>query len=288
MTFNMSNIKSELYLVATPIGNLDDMTFRAVKVLKEVDFIAAEDTRHTRKLLTHFDIHTPLIRYDENNKDIAGAQIIDHLKSGESAACVSDAGLPAISDPGVDLVKLAIEANIKVVPIPGANAALSALICSGLDTTAFTFVGFLPKTAKKCREVLERLKSHEETLIFYEAPHHLKATLKTLFDVFGNREAVIARELTKIHEEFIRGELSELINKFNDNEPRGEFVIVIAGSDIKSAENIENVNTNLMDIYKGFIAEGLDKKSAMRETAKRLNISRREVYQAVLNEEIGD
>ena len=284
MTTN--EFKSVLYLVATPIGNLEDMTFRAVKVLNEVDFIAAEDTRHTRKLLTHFDIHTPLIRYDENNKDIAGAQIIECLKSGESAACVSDAGLPAISDPGADLVKLAIEANIKIVPIPGANAALSALICSGLDTTKFTFVGFLPKTANKCREVLNRLKSYEETLIFYEAPHHLKATLKILREILGNREAVIARELTKIHEEFIRNDLEALMNNFNEMEPRGEFVIVIAGNNEENSENIETVNINLLEIYKKFIDEGLDKKTAMRETAKRLNISRREVYQSILREEI--
>ena len=284
----MCEIKSELYLVATPIGNLEDMTFRAVKVLNEVDFIAAEDTRHTRKLLTHFDIHTPLIRYDENNKDVAGAQIIERLKSGESAACVSDAGLPAISDPGADLVKLAIEANIKVVPIPGANAALSALICSGLDTTLFTFVGFLPKTSKKCREVLGYLKSHEETLIFYESPHHLRPTLKTLLEVFGDRKAVIARELTKIHEEFIRGNLSDLINNLDETEPRGEFVIVVAGINIENIENIKVEPMSLMELYNKFISDGLDKKSAMRETAKRLNISRREVYQSVLNEENGD
>lgn len=281
----MNEIESALYLVATPIGNLEDMTFRAVNVLKEVDFIAAEDTRHTRKLLTHFDIHTPLIRYDENNKDTAGAQIIERLKNGESAACVSDAGMPAISDPGADLVRLAIKANIKVVPIPGANAALSALICSGLDTTAFTFVGFLPKTAKKCRELLEKLKLYEETLIFYEAPHHLKSTLKNLLEVFGNRDTVLARELTKIHEEFIRGSLEELIKIFDGTEPRGEFVIVVNGSNIEDEENIETSNTNLIEIYKEFINAGLDKKSAMRETAKRLNISRREVYQNILREE---
>ena len=281
----INEFKSVLYLVATPIGNLEDMTFRSIKVLNEVDFIAAEDTRHTRKLLTHFDIHTPLIRYDENNKDIAGAQIIERLKGGESAACVSDAGLPAISDPGADLVKLAVEADIKVVPIPGANAALSALICSGLDTTKFMFVGFLPKTANKCREVLERLKSHEETLIFYEAPHHIKATLKILLEILGNREAVIARELTKIHEEFIRNNLEVLVNNFNEIEPRGEFVIVIAGNNEENFVDIETVNINLLDIYKRFIDEGFDKKTAMRETAKRLNISRREVYQSILREE---
>ena len=281
----MCEFKSELYLVATPIGNLEDMTFRAVKVLNEVDFIAAEDTRHTRKLLTHFDIHTPLIRYDENNKDLAGTQIIERLKSGESAACVSDAGLPAISDPGADLVKLAIEANIKVVPIPGANAALSALICSGLDTTSFTFVGFLPKTAKKCLEVLEEIKSHKETLIFYEAPHHLKSTLKNLLKILGNREAVLARELTKIHEEFIRNKLEDLINQFEETEPRGEFVIVVTGADDEIVYSADESTADIMTVYQKFIADGLDKKTAMRETAKRLNISRREVYNYILTKE---
>ncbi len=278
----MNELKSVLYLVATPIGNLDDMTFRAVKILSEVNVIAAEDTRHTRKLLTHFDIHTPLIRYDENNKDIAGTQIIERLKSGDNVACVSDAGLPAISDPGTDLVKLAIEANIKVVPIPGANAALSALICSGLDTTEFTFVGFLPKTQKKCREVLEHLKSHEETLIFYEAPHHLKATLQNILEVLGNRQAAIARELTKIHEEFIRGDLNELKAKFDNIEPRGEFVIVVAGSVNEISNVIDSSEYSLVELYKKFVNDGLDKKSAMREVAKKFNISRREVYKSVM------
>ena len=281
----MKKLETILYLVATPIGNLEDMSFRAIKVLNAVDFIAAEDTRHTRKLLTHFDIHTPLIRYDENNKDIAGAQIIERLKNGESAACVSDAGLPAISDPGTDLVKLAIEANIKVVPIPGANAALSALICSGLDTTSFTFVGFLPKTAKKCLEVLEELKSHRETLIFYEAPHHLKSTLKNLLKTLGNREAVLARELTKIHEEFIRSKLEDLILQFEETEPRGEFVIVVDGADDEIVDSDDESTDDIMTVYQKFIADGLDKKTAIRETAKRLNISRRDVYNYILTKE---
>ncbi|MBR1858177.1 MAG: 16S rRNA (cytidine(1402)-2'-O)-methyltransferase [Selenomonadaceae bacterium] len=283
----MNELKSILYLVATPIGNLDDMTFRAVQTLKEVDFIAAEDTRHTRKLLSHFDIHTPLIRYDENNKNLVGGKIIERINNGESAACVSDAGMPAISDPGADLVKLAIEANIKVVPVPGANAALSALICSGLDTTKFTFVGFLPKTNKKCHETLENLKSREETLIFYESPHHLTATLKNLLTVLGNREAVIARELTKIHEEFIRDNLKSLIDKFEEIEVRGEFVIVVEGNenldDIEEQfTNNQSTSENIFLVYNEFINSGLDKKSAMRETAKKLNIGRREVYNTIL------
>ena len=272
---------SELYLVATPIGNLDDMTFRAVKILNEVNFIAAEDTRHTRKLLTHFNIHTPLIHYDENNKNLVGEKIIERIKSGEKCACVSDAGLPAICDPGFDLVKLAIESKIKIIPIPGANAGLTALICSGLNTNFFSFVGFLPKTLKKSREVLEKIKLREETLIFYEAPHRLISTLKILCEVLGNRQAVIARELTKIHEEFLRNDLNSLIKFFSEVEPRGEFVILIEGL----TENLLNENSNennLIEVYEKFISEGLDKKSAMRETAKKLNVSRREVYKKIL------
>ena len=283
----MNELKSKLYLVATPIGNLDDMTFRAVQTLKEVDFIAAEDTRHTRKLLSHFDIHTPLIRYDENNKNLVGGKIIERINNGESAACVSDAGMPAISDPGADLVKLAIEANIKVVPVPGANAALSALICSGLDTTKFTFVGFLPKTNKKCHETLEKLKFIEETLIFYESPHHLTATLKNLLNVLGSRKAVIARELTKIHEEFIRDNLKSLVDKFDEIEVRGEFVIVVEGNaNLDDSEEVISNNQSTSEkislVYNEFVNIGLDKKSAMRETAKKLNIGRREVYNTIL------
>ena len=271
--------KGTLYLCATPIGNLEDMTFRAVKILSEVDFIAAEDTRHTRKLLTHFDIHTPLIRYDEFSKTQSGEKILNLLREGKNIACVSDAGLPAISDPGADLVKLAVESDIKVCPIPGANAALSALICSALDTSKFTFVGFLPKTAKNRRELLTALSTHIETLIFYESPHHLKKTLAELLDVLGNRKAVLARELTKIHEEFLRGTLSELAE--NLSEPIGEFVIVIEGK--KNFDEVKLPAENFIDVYKNLISQGVDKKSAIREVAKKFNLSRREIYNAVVN-----
>ena len=269
-----------LYLCATPIGNLEDMTFRAVRILKEVDFIAAEDTRHTRKLLTHFDIHTPLIRYDENCREEAGEKIIERILSGENCACVSDAGIPAISDPGANLAKLAIEAGIKISPIPGANAALSALVCSGLDTAKFTFVGFLPKSAKNRREFLEKLKKCEETLIFYEAPHRLKETLNVLAGSFGNRKIVLAREITKIHEEFIRGNLEEIVQ--NPGEIRGEFVIVLEGAKNFPEEFSEGSSENFIDFCKNLIETGTDKKSAIRETAKRFNVGRREVYNEIL------
>lgn len=271
-----------LYLCATPIGNLDDMTFRAVKVLREVDFIAAEDTRRTRKLLTHFEIHTPLVRYDEFSKNQSGEKIISSLLAGKNIACVSDAGLPAISDPGADLVRLAVDAGIKVCPIPGANAALSALICSGLDTARFAFAGFLPKTAKNRRELLKNLSTREETLIFYEAPHRLKKTLQELAENLGNRKITLARELTKVHEEFLRGEIFTLLE--NLEEPQGEFVIVVEG--LNGGEKIETPAENFIDAYKNLIADGFDKKSAMREVAKKFNISRREIYNALLKEEI--
>ena len=246
-----------LYLCATPIGNLEDMTFRAIRILKEVNLIAAEDTRRTRKLLTHFEIHTPLIRFDENCKAQVGEKILQRLLSGESVAVVSDAGLPAISDPGADLVRLAIDAGITVCPVPGANAALSALICSGLDTTKFFFAGFAPKTKKNRREFLQELSTVAATIIFYEAPHRLKNFLQELEEVFGDRQAVLARELTKIHEEFLRGKLSEL--KTID-EPRGEFVVLVEGN-----KDLPLLEDNPLDFCQKLLEQGLDKKSAMRE-----------------------
>ena len=269
-----------LYLCATPIGNLEDMTFRAIRILREVDLIAAEDTRRTRKLLAHFDIHTPMIRFDENCKTEVAEKILQRLQAGESVAVVSDAGLPAISDPGADLVRLAVDAGISVCPIPGANAALSALICSGLDTTKFLFAGFPPKTKKNRREFLQKLSTVEETVIFYEAPHRLKIFLAELAEVFGERRAVLARELTKIHEEFLRGKISELIEQLD--EVRGEFVILIEGATLLSVAEPEET---ISEVVEKFLAAGLDKKSAMREAAKKFNVSRREIYNSLLREE---
>ncbi len=266
----------ELFLCATPIGNLDDMTFRAVEVLKGVDFIAAEDTRHTRKLLAHFDIHTPLIHYDENNKSTVGKKIIARLLEGESAACVTDAGTPAISDPGADLVRLALEHNIKIVPIPGACAAINALIASGLETGSFIFVGFLPN--KNFSDRLQALKDRRETLIFYEAPHRLQRTLENLFEAFGARRVTLARELTKIHEEFIRGQLGSI----ELDAPRGEFVIVVEGAPEAMVENF--IDSDVLTIYNRLIDEGVERKEAMRRTAKQFGLSRRDVYQMTVKE----
>lgn len=282
----MNEQKGCLYLVATPIGNLEDMTYRGVRILSEADLIAAEDTRNTRKLLSHYDIHTPLTSYHEHNKFTKGPQLIEKLNEGMNIAAVSDAGLPGIADPGTHLVQLAIAENIKVVPVPGANAALSALICSGLDTVKFTFIGFLPKTAKKRRELLTGIKNRMETLIFYETPYHLKDMLKELAEVLGEeRQAAACRELTKKFEEFKRGTLAQLKTYFAENEPRGEFVVVVSGCEENEIEQQQKVSLTPVEYVQKLINEGNTKKDAMKMAAKVLNISRRDVYQAVLEAE---
>ncbi len=286
MITESANGAGTLYLCATPIGNLEDMTYRAVRMLGEVELIAAEDTRHTRQLLTHFDIHTKLTSYHEHNKFTKGPELIAYIQQGHDLVCVSDAGLPGICDPGSHLAELAIAAGIRVSPLPGCNAGLSALICSGLDTTLFTFVGFLPKTARKQQETLARIKNYEGSLIFYEAPHHLKATLKQLLAVLGDRQAVLGRELTKKFEEFRRGMLSELLAYYVDNDPRGEYVIIVEGASEETVQTeAEVISADPVELCRQLMAEGLDKKQAMRETAKKLGLSRRDVYQAMLTEQ---
>lgn len=285
MSITDSNEYGKLYLCATPIGNLEDMTYRAVRILGEVELIAAEDTRHTRQLLTHFAIHTKLTSYHEHNKFTKGPELIDYLHSGKDLVCVSDAGLPGICDPGSHLAELAIAQGIRVSPLPGANAGLSALICSGLDTTLFTFVGFLPRTAKKQQEKLSQVQDYAGTLIFYEAPHHLKGTLRAIYSVLGDRKAVLGRELTKKFEEFRRGTLSELLSYYESETPRGEFVILVAGTSENETKAEPIINASPVELCQKFIAEGMDKKEAMRKTAKTLGISRREVYKSLLAED---
>lgn len=278
--------KGCLYLVATPIGNLEDMTYRGVRILNEVDLIAAEDTRNTRKLLSHYDIHTLLTSYHEHNKFTKGPQLIEKLNEGMNIAVVSDAGLPGVADPGTHIAQLAIAEGIRVVPIPGANAALSALICSGLNTVKFTFIGFLPKTSKKRRELLLEIKNRMETLIFYETPYHLKDMLKELIDVLGeDRQAATCRELTKKFEEFKRGTLGQLRDYFAENEPRGEFVVVVSGCKEDFVEKEQEVVLTPVEYVKKLVDEGNTKKEAMKIVAKKLNMSRRDVYQAVLADE---
>ena len=222
-------MNGELYIVATPIGNLDDVTIRALEILKKVDYIAAEDTRHTLKLLNHFDISKPLISYYKENEKTKSELIIEKLLDGKNIALVSDAGTPGISDPGEEVIKKAIEKNIKIVPIPGACAAINAIICSGFSTKEFEFIGFLSAKRSEKIKKLEELKYDTRTLIIYEAPHKLENTLNCILEVLGDRKICIARELTKIHEEFIRGKVSELINSI---EYRGECVILIEGAEI--------------------------------------------------------
>ncbi|MDD6382588.1 MAG: 16S rRNA (cytidine(1402)-2'-O)-methyltransferase [Selenomonadaceae bacterium] len=272
-----------LYLCATPIGNLEDMTYRAVRMMSEVELIAAEDTRHTRQLLTHFDIHTRLTSYHEHNKWTKGPELVEWLLAGHDLLCVSDAGLPGICDPGSHLAALAIAEGIRVSPLPGCNAGLSALICSGLDTTRFTFIGFLPKTAKKQQEVLAEVRAYRDTLIFYEAPHHLTSTLRQMCTVLGeSRQAAFGRELTKRFEEFRRGTLAELLAYYEEHEPRGEFVLVVAGAGTEEASHEEEQPQDPVALCHQFMAEGLSKKEAMRQTAKALGLSRRDVYAALL------
>ncbi len=272
-----------LYLCATPIGNLEDMTLRGVRVLKEAAVIAAEDTRHTRKLLSHFDIHTPLVSYHEHNKASRGPELVDRLLAGEDVAVVSDAGLPGVSDPGADLVKLALAAGAPVTPVPGANAALSALVASGLDTDRFLFVGFLPRAAKKRRELIASLAELPYTLVFYESPHRLAATLAELAAALGDREAAVGRELTKKYEEFVRGSLADLAKCFAARETRGEITLVVAGGTGKAAAAPPAaLPEEPAAAVAALVAGGLTKKEAIRRVATERGLHRREVYQAVV------
>lgn len=277
------NRQGTLYLVPTPIGNLEDMTYRAVRILGEVDAIAAEDTRHTGILLKHFDIRKPLISYHEHNKEEKGAYIIAMLSEGRSVACVSDAGMPAISDPGADLAVKAISEGITVVPLPGPNAALTALIASGLDTRQFTFVGFLPKREKHRGEVLRELSQVKGTLLFYEAPHRLQEVLQDMYDAFGNRSITVARELTKKFETFVRTDLQSFVENLEQLTYKGEFVLVVSGADTVETEaaDISDAPMSYADAVKELIGEGVPKKEAIRQVAKRFNVSRRDVYNIV-------
>ena len=272
-----------LYLVATPIGNLEDITYRALKVLGEVDFIAAEDTRHTLKLLNHFDIQKPLISYYEHNIRERGEKIISRIKEGKNAALVSDAGTPAISDPGEDLVKLCIEEGIRVIPVPGAVAAINALICSGISTKRFSFEGFLSVNKKSRIDHLESVKDSQYTLIFYEAPHKLLNTLNDMLKYFGNRRITVAREITKKFEEFLYTDIENAIVHFNENQPKGEFVLIIEGADKEETSSPFDKMT-ILEHINYYIEAGFDKKEAMKKVATDRNISKRDVYAETIKE----
>ncbi len=267
-----------LYVVATPIGNLEDITFRAARVLREVDLIAAEDTRVTRKLLSHYDIHTPLTSYHEHSRPEKIAALVRQLAEGTSIAVVSDAGMPGISDPGEALVAVALEAGIVVTPIPGASSVLSAVAASGLPTARFTFEGFPPRPAQQLRRYLRDLEHDPRTLVFFEAPGRVAKTLEAMREVWGGRRAVVARELTKRFEEIRRGTLEELATYFAD-EARGEMVIVVEGASGTTEKPAEGtLDTRLA----AWIAEGLSEREAVRRAVAELGVPRRDAYAAAL------
>lgn len=269
-----------LYLVGTPIGNLDDMTYRAVETLKKVDLIAAEDTRNTLNLLNHFDIKTKLTSYHEHNKASKGQQLLELLFEGKDIAIVTDAGMPAISDPGEDIVKLCIENNIEITTVPGPTAFVSALVMSGLPTKGFVFEGFLSAKNSEREKRLQELKDCKETIIFYEAPHKLLRTLNHIKEVFGDREISVSREITKKFEETLRGKISLITEHFNENNPRGEFVLVVNGAEEKEKVYIISVT----DHVDQFISRGMDKKTAIAEVAKLRKIPKRVVYNEYENQ----
>ena len=266
----------KLYLCATPIGNLSDITLRCLEVLESVDLIAAEDTRHTLKLLNHFEITKPLTSYYEHNRKEKGYMLADEMLAGKSIALVSDAGTPAISDPGEDLVSICIEKGIDVVPVPGCVAAINALIGSGMPTGRFCFEGFLSVNKQSRREHLEAIKDETRTMIFYEAPHKLLATLKDFEKVFGgDRRISLCRELTKIHEEYVRLTVSEAIAKYEETPPKGEFVLVVSGAE----EKIEDFSSlSVSDHVEMYINEGLSEKDAMKAVAKDRGIKKSDIY----------
>lgn len=268
-----------LYLVATPIGNLADITHRALQVLRAVDLIACEDTRHTRKLLQHYGIDTKTISYHEHNEQQRARELIELLQQGSNVAVVSDAGTPAISDPGFRLVRGAIENGITIVPVPGPSALVSALIATGLPTDEFFFGGFLPARSGARRARFEEVRSVPGTLIFYEAPHRLAASLNDAYEVLGEREAVVARELTKLHEEIKRGRLSELAQHYSTVEqPRGEIVLLIDRTVLDQSAGEQSSNTSVAALVKQFEAEGLDHRAALKKAARELGLSRAEAY----------
>ena len=278
----MRSHKGKLFLIPTPIGNLEDMTYRAVRTLQEVDVVAAEDTRHTGVLLQHFNIAKPMISYHEHNKAEKGVDLIQRLLDGQSIGLVSDAGMPAISDPGEDLVKEAIDAGIPIVPLPGANAGLTALIASGQNTKEFHFIGFLPKRKQNVKEVLSRIATYEGTLIFYEAPHRIEETIQSLYEGLGNRPITVGRELTKKFETFSRTTLLVLRNDFSQIVEKGEFVLLVGGKETVTDETkVDEVVLSPLEAALALIEEGVPKKEAARQIAKERGLSRRDVYNEI-------
>ena len=272
----------DFYLVGTPIGNLSDMSPRALEILASVDFVAAEDTRNTLKLLNHFEIKKPLISYFEHNKRQRGEEIMVFLREGKRGALVTDAGMPAISDPGEDLVKQLYENGFTVTAVPGPTAFSTALVLSGLDTSRFSFEGFLSTAKKNRREHLESIKNYPNTLIFYEGPTKVRGTLSDLYDYLGDRKCAVVREMTKLYEEVIRGTVSDMMAHFEQNDPRGEFVIVVEGQKAPSEEQLFWAKLSIEDHVEYYINTGLDKKSAIKQTAADRSLAKSEVYNSVM------
>lgn len=270
-----------LYVVGTPIGNLEDITLRALRVLKEVHAVAAEDTRHTRKLMQHYDIHTPLLSYHEHNERDKAAVLIERLQAGEDLALVVDAGMPAVSDPGFHLVRAAVEAGISVLAVPGPSAVITALVVSGLPPDRFVFEGFLPRKGTERRQALERVAAESRTVVLYEAPHRLLQTLGDLADAVASRPVAVCRELTKRYEEVRRGTAAALRDHFRTHPPRGEFVVVIGGRKEPAPGDVgDEIKTAAIEsLVAELEAAGLDHKAALREAAGRLRLSRRQVYE---------
>ena len=278
------NKKGKLYLVATPIGNLDDITIRAIKVLQNVDLIAAEDTRHSLKLLNHLEISKPLISYHRHNEENKTEVLINKLLNGENIALITDAGTPAISDPGEEVVKQAIEKEIEIIPIPGACALINALICSGMNTREFAFYGFLPLNKKLRKNKFEEIKKENKTIILYESPHKINQTLKDILQEVGDVNIVLARELTKIHEEFIRGKISEIIEKYTDL--KGEMIIVLEENKFENSTDKLTELLNNMSIeehYNYYKKQNLEKKEIVKKMAKDRNVNKNEIYMKVIN-----
>lgn len=276
----------KLYLCATPIGNLDDITLRVLETLRSVDLIAAEDTRHSIKLLNHFDIKTPMTSYHEYNRVEKARLLVEKLREGMQIALITDAGTPGISDPGEELVKQCCDAGIEVTSLPGPAACITALTISGLPTRRFCFEAFLPPDRKERQWILEELKTETRTIIIYEAPHHLLRTLKELYEALGERKAVVCRELTKKHETAFRQNLSEITAYYEENEPRGECVIVIQGRSIGEMKREENAQWQQMSVQEHmdyYLSRGIEKKEAMKLVARDRGIGKREVYQALLD-----
>jgi 16S rRNA (cytidine1402-2'-O)-methyltransferase len=267
-----------LYIVATPIGNLEDITLRALRVLKEVDCIAAEDTRHTKKLLNHFDIHTPLVSYHEHNERTAASALVERLHGGESIALVCDAGTPAISDPGYRLTAAAVAARIQVTPVPGPAAFVAALSIAGLPTDRFAFEGFLPEKRERRKERLRMLRDEPRTLIFYEAPHRLKDALADMEKIFGDRAIVVARELSKLHEEVLRGSIREISARIAAGEVRGEIVLVIQGSEEKSVASEELLKRDILQLQ----ANGMRVQEVAKLLGEKYALPKKQIYKMAL------